>query len=81
MIWIAHPEKNALTESLEKRLWDTADQFRANSGSIPSIIRRLPNSIEPNTEHKYHPAFGSGPAAAGFVDSAGLVYRKPALAA
>jgi len=32
MQWIAPPEKDALTGTLEKRLWDTADQFRANSG-------------------------------------------------
>jgi len=32
MIWIAPSEKNVATASLEKRLWDAADQFRANSG-------------------------------------------------
>ncbi|MCX6635583.1 MAG: type I restriction-modification system subunit M N-terminal domain-containing protein, partial [Acidobacteria bacterium] len=32
MLWIAPPEKDAATETLEKRLWDAADQFRANSG-------------------------------------------------
>lgn len=32
MQWIAPPEKNGHSETLEKRLWDTADQFRANSG-------------------------------------------------
>jgi len=30
--WIAPPEKNSSTVTLEKRLWDAADQFRANSG-------------------------------------------------
>jgi type I restriction enzyme M protein len=30
--WIAPPEKDAASASLEKRLWDAADQFRANSG-------------------------------------------------
>jgi type I restriction enzyme M protein len=30
--WIAPSEKDAATTSLEKRLWDAADQFRANSG-------------------------------------------------
>jgi len=29
---IAPSEKDTATESLEKRLWDTTDQFRANSG-------------------------------------------------
>ena len=32
MIWIAPSEKNAGNAVLEKRLWDAADQFRANSG-------------------------------------------------
>lgn len=32
MHWIAPTEKDAATASLEKRLWDAADQFRANSG-------------------------------------------------
>ena len=32
MQWIAPSEKDAATVSLEKRLWDAADQFRANSG-------------------------------------------------
>src|SRR5206468_3406056 len=32
MIWIAPPEKDAATDTLEKRLWDAADQLRANSG-------------------------------------------------
>jgi len=30
--WIAPSEKDAASASLEKRLWDAADQFRANSG-------------------------------------------------
>jgi type I restriction enzyme M protein len=32
MHWIAPSEKDAAATSLEKRLWDAADQFRANSG-------------------------------------------------
>lgn len=32
MIWIAPTEKDSATETLKKRLWDSADQFRANSG-------------------------------------------------
>ncbi len=32
MIWIAPSEKDNNSAALEKRLWDTADQFRANSG-------------------------------------------------
>ncbi len=32
MHWIAPTEKDTGNETLEKRLWDAADQFRANSG-------------------------------------------------
>ena len=32
MHWIAPSEKDTATDTLEKRLWASADQFRANSG-------------------------------------------------
>ncbi len=32
MQWIAPTEKDSASASLEKRLWNAADQFRANSG-------------------------------------------------
>ena len=32
MHWIAPSEKDDASATLEKRLWDAADQFRANSG-------------------------------------------------
>ena len=32
MHWIAPSEKDSANGTLEKRLWDAADQFRANSG-------------------------------------------------
>lgn len=32
MLWIAPSERDAVSTSLEKRLWDAADQFRAYSG-------------------------------------------------
>jgi len=32
MIWIAPSERDTATDTLEKRLWAAADQFRANSG-------------------------------------------------
>ena len=32
MHWIAPSEKDIASTALEKRLWDAADQFRANSG-------------------------------------------------
>jgi type I restriction enzyme M protein len=31
MKWVAPSEKNAASDTLEKRLWDAADQSRANS--------------------------------------------------
>ena len=35
MQWIAPTEKDSATTTLEKRLWDAADQLRANSGLKP----------------------------------------------
>jgi len=35
MQWIAPSEKDSATSTLEKSLWDAADQFRANSGLKP----------------------------------------------
>ena len=35
MIWIAPAEKDTASASLEKRLWEAADQFRANSDLKP----------------------------------------------
>ena len=32
MHWVAPSEKDTATDALEKRLWDAADQLRANSG-------------------------------------------------
>ena len=32
MHWIAPSERDIATDTLEKRLWNTTDQFRANSG-------------------------------------------------
>ena len=32
MRWIAPTEKDTANQVLEKRLWEAADQFRANSG-------------------------------------------------
>lgn len=32
MIWIAPTEKDSANETLERRLWAAADQFRANRG-------------------------------------------------
>jgi len=35
MLWIAPSAKDSATDTLEKRLWDAADQMRANSGLSP----------------------------------------------
>jgi type I restriction enzyme M protein len=35
MQWIAPPEKDTGTDTLERRLWDAADQFRGNYGLKP----------------------------------------------
>ena len=32
MLWVAPTEKDTANQTLEKRLWAAADQFRANSG-------------------------------------------------
>ena len=32
MHWIAPATRDTANDALEKRLWDAADQFRANSG-------------------------------------------------
>ena len=32
MRWVAPTEKDEANHALEKRVWDAADQFRANSG-------------------------------------------------
>jgi type I restriction enzyme M protein len=33
--WVAPPEKDKDTNTLERRLWEAADQLRANSGLNP----------------------------------------------
>jgi type I restriction enzyme M protein len=35
MSWIAPSERDTATDTLEKRLWDAADHFRANPGLKP----------------------------------------------
>jgi hypothetical protein len=53
MLWIAPPEKDtAATTTLEKQLWDAADQFRANSGlrSQESVVKALISMLEPFKE-------------------------------
>jgi hypothetical protein len=45
MIWVAPPERDTATDAPEKRLWDSADEFRANAslkaqeyaGPVPGI--------------------------------------------
>jgi type I restriction enzyme M protein len=42
MQWIAPAEKDTNNAALEKRLWDAADQFRANSGKDKWARRQQP---------------------------------------
>ncbi len=37
MIWIAPTEKDTAMATLEKRLWDAADQFRAKKCEVQSV--------------------------------------------
>ena len=39
MRWIAPTEKDTANQTLEKRLWAVADQFRANSGLWQTVIQ------------------------------------------
>ena len=45
MRWVAPTEKDEANHQLEKRLWDAADQFRANSGS-PKVTKREREVLE-----------------------------------
>ncbi len=46
MLWVAPSERDTITNTLEKRVWDAADQLRANSGltsarySTPHMVCR-----------------------------------------
>ncbi len=40
MRWVAPTEKDTANQTLEKRLWAAADQFRANSGVTWNVSRR-----------------------------------------
>jgi hypothetical protein len=40
MNWIAAPEKDTAAITLENRLWDAADQLRADSGLYKSYPER-----------------------------------------
>ena len=73
MHWIAPSEKDTANGTLEKRLWDAADQFRANSGlksqeyskggefyTPACIVRLLTEVIEPYHGRILDPACGSG---------------------
>jgi hypothetical protein len=40
MRWIAPSEKDTATATLEMRLWDAADQFRANPGRKSQVSRK-----------------------------------------
>jgi type I restriction-modification system DNA methylase subunit len=51
MIWVAPSERHAATNTLDKRLWDAADQFRANSGLSAAqysqpVLLKLPEASD-----------------------------------
>ena len=46
MHWIAPSEKDTDNAALEKRLWDAADQFRANSGLKSQRGIRMLEAVE-----------------------------------
>jgi hypothetical protein len=63
MHWIDSSEKDTLACTLEKRLWDSADQFRANSSPILGItFLRIAKVIEPAVQRGRHvrPFHGRG---------------------
>ena len=47
MQWIAPAEKDTNNAALEKRLWDAADQFRANSGQDKWARQQPPFGLAP----------------------------------
>lgn len=65
MHWVAPTEKDTTNETLEKRLWAAADQFRANSGlkagqySTP-VLSLIFLRFEPFHGRMLDPACGSG---------------------
>ena len=65
MIWIAPSEKDTATQTLEKRLWDSADQFRANSGQDKWARRQPPFGLAPRARRvrlrRQQPKQYSGP--------------------
>ena len=51
MEWIAPTGKDTATDTLERQLWDAADQFCANSGIMsqcPSIQMSIHEGTVPN---------------------------------
>jgi len=80
MHWIAPSEKDQDNAALEKRLWDSADQFRANSGlkanakggngNLPRRGSRVDEPAAYHAEGILDPACGSGGM---FVSSARFV--------
>ena len=54
MHWSAPSEKDTDTATLEKRLWDTADQFRANSGLKAQEYSVVEHKVNPAAELSIH---------------------------
>jgi len=57
MHWIAPTEKDAATTTLEERLWQAADQLRANSGLKAQEYSRPLNDPSP----RMHAVFSNPP--------------------
>jgi hypothetical protein len=52
MLWIAPSEKDTATATLEKRLRDAADQFRANSGLKSQARMRCAPNLQKNLSRR-----------------------------
>jgi len=62
MQWIAPSEKDTATTTLEKRLWDSADQFRANSGQAECRIPKCEFGIAGSSSFEIrHSSFAIAP--------------------
>ena len=53
MRWVAQTERDAANDALEKRLWDAADKFRANSGLTSAQYSTPVLGLQPTCSFKY----------------------------
>ena len=57
MHWVAPSEKDTATDTLEKRLWAGAGQFRANSG-LSTVLKELLEKVSEIPASLDYDAFG-----------------------